>query len=187
MFLLLTKFHRWTCLLKQQMSITVYLCRPSTINFCFPFAENQRKFAVSVFCLQQINGSCRFQSVLFSIYIYWNGSISIDIYISLYMYVDLCKCIYSIYLFLYIYAAVSNRKRKTKAQAILLYPLTVCSSFKRMFVICLFVYEETKESYLCKWTKRTCSSMQSLYITKFIITKFISLSIKVYNKEVYPW
>jgi hypothetical protein len=32
-------------------------------RFMFPFAANIRKFAVSVFCLQQTNGSCRFPLV----------------------------------------------------------------------------------------------------------------------------
>jgi hypothetical protein len=36
----------------------------------FPFAGNKRKFAVSVFCLQQTNRSCRFPLVPFYIYIY---------------------------------------------------------------------------------------------------------------------
>jgi hypothetical protein len=38
-------------------------------NFRFPFsfAANKRKFAVSVFRLQQTNGNCRFQLVPFSI------------------------------------------------------------------------------------------------------------------------
>jgi hypothetical protein len=35
--------------------------------FHFRFAEKKRKFAVSVFHLQQTNGSCRFPLVLFSV------------------------------------------------------------------------------------------------------------------------
>ncbi len=57
--------------LKQQWSIAVPLiiCRPSKANFRFPFpfGANKRKFAVSVFCLQLTNGSCRFPLVLFSV------------------------------------------------------------------------------------------------------------------------
>jgi hypothetical protein len=37
-------------------------------NFSFPFAKNKRKFAASVFCLQQTNGSCLFLLVPFSSY-----------------------------------------------------------------------------------------------------------------------
>ncbi len=53
--------------------------------------------------------------------------------------------IYNIYLFIYI---CSRFKRKTEAQAIFLNSFTVCSSCKRKFVICPFVYEETNGSYL---------------------------------------
>jgi hypothetical protein len=44
-------------LLKQKSSITAIVCRPSTTNFRFPFlfAADKRKFAVSIFRLQQIN------------------------------------------------------------------------------------------------------------------------------------
>jgi hypothetical protein len=40
-----------------------------------------------------------------------------------------------------------NGKWKTEAQAIFLNPFTVCSSCKRKFVVCLFVWTETNESY----------------------------------------
>jgi hypothetical protein len=48
--------------LKQQLSITVYRLLPRKINFrfTFPFAANKRKFSVSVFRLQETNGSCLF-------------------------------------------------------------------------------------------------------------------------------
>ncbi len=39
-------------------------------------------------------------------------------------------------------------KRKTELQAIFLNPFTICSSCKRQFVVCLFVDQETKGSYL---------------------------------------
>ncbi len=41
-----------------------------TSAFCFPFAENQRKFAFSVFRLQHTNGSCRFPLVPIAVYMY---------------------------------------------------------------------------------------------------------------------
>jgi hypothetical protein len=34
-------------------------------NFCFSFAENRRKFAISIFQLQQAKESCRFLLVRF--------------------------------------------------------------------------------------------------------------------------
>jgi hypothetical protein len=43
--------HRWAgqwALLKQQTSISVYRLMTKEKNFHFPFAENKRKFAVSV-------------------------------------------------------------------------------------------------------------------------------------------
>ncbi len=39
-------------------------------NFRSPFAENKRKFAISIFCLQQTNESCRFPLVPIS-YVYF--------------------------------------------------------------------------------------------------------------------
>jgi hypothetical protein len=48
----------------------------------------------------------------------------------------------------YIFYKCCRFKRKTKAQAIFLYPFTVCSSGKQKFVVCPIVDEETKESYL---------------------------------------
>ncbi len=49
--------------------------------------------------------------------------------------------------YVWIFAAVSNGKRKTEAKAIFLNPCTACSSCKRKFVVCLFVYEEANRSY----------------------------------------
>jgi hypothetical protein len=55
-----------------------------------------------------------------------------NIYISIYPY---------IYIYIYIYAAVSNGKWKMEAHAIFLNPMTFCSSCKRKFVVCPFVYD----------------------------------------------
>ncbi len=40
-----------------------------------------------------------------------------------------------------------KRRQKTEAQAIFRNPFTGCSSYKRKFVVCPFVYEETNGSY----------------------------------------
>jgi hypothetical protein len=47
--------HRWVRLLKQQSLIAVYHLptMENKLRFPFPFAANKRKFAVSVFRLQQ--------------------------------------------------------------------------------------------------------------------------------------
>jgi hypothetical protein len=118
--------------------LPLIICWLRKTKFSFPFTENKRKFAVSVFHLQQTNRSYVFLLIPFSwyIYVYWNGSIYQNIYRYIY-----------IYEYLYIYAAVSNEKGKTEAPAIFHNLFTVCSSCKRKFVICLFVDEETNESY----------------------------------------
>ncbi len=63
---------RWARLLKQQSSITVSrsTTKEKNFRFPFPFAANKCKFAVSIFCLQQTNGSCCFLLVLFFACIY---------------------------------------------------------------------------------------------------------------------
>ncbi len=43
------------------------------------------------------------------------------------------------------YTAVSNIKQETEAQAFFLNTFTDCSSYKRKFVVCLFVDEEQTE------------------------------------------
>jgi hypothetical protein len=61
-----------------------------TFIFRFPLAENKRKFAVSVFRLQQTNGSCRFPLVPFYVYIIFQRlQIYINIYIHSYLYLYL--------------------------------------------------------------------------------------------------
>ncbi len=47
---------------------------------------------------------------------------------------------------LYLFAAVSNVKQKREAQMIFPNPFTVYSSYKRKFVVCPFVDEETNRS-----------------------------------------
>ncbi len=97
------------------------VCQPRKKNFrfLFPLAPKLMKFVVYIFCLQQINVSCRFLLVLLSLYIY--------IYIQ--------------------YAAVSNQKWKTDAQAIFLNPFMVCSLCKWKFVVCPFVDNESNGNY----------------------------------------
>jgi hypothetical protein len=56
-----TGCHRWACLLKQQMLISLLLAdQGNKLRFPFPFEANKRKFAVSVYRLQQTNRSCRY-------------------------------------------------------------------------------------------------------------------------------
>ncbi len=75
--------HRWARLLKQQMLITVYclLTKKTNFRFPFPFEANKRKFALSVYRLQQTNRSCRFPLVPY-IYIDRQGSWDKTDYIS---------------------------------------------------------------------------------------------------------
>jgi hypothetical protein len=63
----------------------------------------------------------------------------------MYNYIHISLYIYSI--FIYIHAAVSNGKQKMEAQVIFLILFTICSSYKRKFVVGPFVYEETHGSY----------------------------------------
>jgi hypothetical protein len=102
------------------------VCRSWKTNFHFPFplAANKQNFAVSVFRLQQTNGSCRFPLVLFYIYIFTENRT------------------------LYLYATVSSGKGKIEAKAVFLNPFTVYSSCKLKFVVCLFIEKETNRSYL---------------------------------------
>jgi hypothetical protein len=54
--------------LLQQSLITFYRQpRETNFHFLFSLAANKWKFAVSIFHLQQTNGSCRFPLVLFSV------------------------------------------------------------------------------------------------------------------------
>jgi hypothetical protein len=85
------------------------------------FAESKQKFAVSTFRLQQTKGNSIFRIHILK----WR----IFIYIFFYLY---------FYIYINIYAAVSNGKRKMETQAIFLNPFTVCSSWKRKFVLCPF-------------------------------------------------
>jgi hypothetical protein len=91
------------------------------------------------------------------IYIFWNGSVCISTYIYLHMLPFQYLYIYRIYKYTYLYISFYNYiyvyiccsfKWKAEAQAIFLNPFTVCSSCKRIFVVCPFVDEETNWSYL---------------------------------------
>jgi hypothetical protein len=59
--------YRWAHLLKQQSSISVYclLTNENKRLFLFPFAANKKKFAVSIFSMHKMIGSCCFPLVLF--------------------------------------------------------------------------------------------------------------------------
>jgi hypothetical protein len=59
--------HRWSRLLKQLLSITVYRLPIKENKLPFPFAVNKQKFVLSIFRLQQTNGSCRFSLAPFSV------------------------------------------------------------------------------------------------------------------------
>ncbi len=133
--------HRSAHLLQQQTSITVYrlTTKENKLSFCFLFAENKWKTTVSVFRIyiymdKYWNGS------IYSIYIYISISLFVYIYV-MYMYMDMYMYIYK-----YIYAAVSNGKQKNRSPVIFLNPFTVCSSCRRKFVVCPFVYEERNGS-----------------------------------------
>ncbi len=52
-FLFESGHHRWACLLKQQSSITIDRLPIKENKLPFPFTEDKRKFAASVFTLQQ--------------------------------------------------------------------------------------------------------------------------------------
>jgi hypothetical protein len=62
------EIHRWERSLKESnRRLPFIVCRPKKtyFRFPFPFAANNRKFEISVFHLQQTNGSRLFQSVPF--------------------------------------------------------------------------------------------------------------------------
>ncbi len=117
--------------------LLIIVCRPwkTNVRFLFPFAAIKRKFAVSVFSFQQTNRNCRFLLVPLFVCVGVLGCV--------------CVCVYlCLYLYFYLYAAISNGKQKTEAQTIFLNPFTVCSSWKRKFVICPFLDKETNRWYL---------------------------------------
>ncbi len=66
---------------KRRLPFIVSRPRKTNSRFHFPFAEDKRKFAVSVFHLQRTNWSFPLVSFSVYIYIYWNGSKCIDIHI----------------------------------------------------------------------------------------------------------
>ncbi len=68
------------------------------------------------------------------------------VYIWIYIYIKFIFVFVFIFIFI-LYAALSNWRWKTEAQAIVLNPFTICSSYKWKFVICTFVDEETNGSY----------------------------------------
>ncbi len=101
------------------------------VDYCLSFADQENKLPFSV------------SSV--SVYIYISISIfllyiSIYIYISIYVFIHTSISIFTVYI-------CCRVKQKTEAQAIFLNPFSVCSSCKRKFVVCPFVYEETNGNY----------------------------------------
>jgi hypothetical protein len=110
--------------MKQQTSITVHHCRPRKTNFRFPFAENNRKFAVSIF--------------------------HINIYIHIYIYISRSISVYqSIYSYTYASTAVSNGKQKMEALAIFLNPLLFSHHANRsLLFVLLFMKKQTKVACL---------------------------------------
>ncbi len=98
------------------------------IDYHLLFADQGKPISVFHFRLQQTNGSLLLHISVCS------KQVKIAFFVSF---------IFRIYFYI-----CCRFKRKTEAQAIFLYPFTVCSSGKQKFVVCPIVDEETKESYL---------------------------------------
>jgi hypothetical protein len=148
------------------MSITIYrLPAKESKLLCSVFRlQNKRKFAVSVFRLQQINRRCPFPLVPFSVYkyIYWNSSIRIDIYIDISMYLYIYPYLHiNIYILIYIAVNTKNGSPSNFPQSVYcllnvqteVCPLSVClRRNKWKFSVC-------KQTNRTKRTIRTCPSM----------------------------
>jgi hypothetical protein len=50
-----------TAIVDYRLSFAAQRKQTSVYHFRFPSAPNKQKFAVSVFCLRQRNGNCRFR------------------------------------------------------------------------------------------------------------------------------
>ncbi len=118
------------------------ICQPRKnfrLSFLFPFAANEQKFAVSIFCLQKRNESCRFPLVPFSVCrvpeTWRHGHGDLETWRWRHGNMDGT------------WRHGDMVKRKTEAQPILLIPFTVCSSCKQKFVFSPFVDRETIRSY----------------------------------------
>ncbi len=121
--------HRWAHLLKQQTLIIVILCQQRKTNVRIPFSV----------CIKQTVAS-----FLIYLYIYWNWSI----YRHRYIYLYICRHKFvSVWIYKYLYIFMLPFQTETEAQAIFLNLFAVCSSCRRKFAVCLFVYEETHGSY----------------------------------------
>ncbi len=98
---------------------TVYRCRPMKTNFrfLFPFAANQRKFAISI-------------NSVFRIYIY-----IYIIYVGIFIYINFPFDIHMYHILIFIYICC-RFKWKMLAKAIFLNPFTICSSCKRNLSVC---------------------------------------------------
>ncbi len=109
--------YKWAYWLRQQSSVTVFVCRPRKTNFSFSFP-----FAT--------NGNCHFPLIMFSVCIF--------IFVCIYIYIWAnVKWIKENRIYIY------NFQQKMEAQAIFLNPFTVVSSCKWKFVVCLFVGKKT--------------------------------------------
>ncbi len=142
--------------------------KTANVDYRLSFADQERQ--TFVFRLQQINGSCRFPLVPFSIYIYRNGSISIEIYISIYSFV---------YIYIYVYMLLFQTKNGKKyAFANGLNGLNLCRLLSKISDKLLNTKQERQKNYwsfcstvlypnffgdnfsYCNWTLRSFSLVQ---------------------------
>ncbi len=149
-----TTLHRWARFWNSKPRLPLIIWRPRKTNFCFPFA-------VSIFCLQQTNKSCRFPLFTFSVYIYWWGSICIEREMDIYMYIY-------IYIYEYVNATVSNEKQKPRwfPSSVYGYHLLIGQMEVCHLSVCLWrnkrklsVCDQTKQIFAHLWCKysRGCS------------------------------
>jgi hypothetical protein len=83
----------------QQSSIIVNRLLTKENKLPFPFAAHKRKFAVSVFRLQQTNERCRFLFAVLSTGIDTFGTVDVHVHINLKIDMDMymtytCSCLY---------------------------------------------------------------------------------------------
>ncbi len=170
-------YHGWTCWLNQQLLITVYLPRKTSVHFpfpiaadkqsllfCFPLTENKLKLQFSVCGLSETwrHGHGDMETWKHGNMETWrNGDGDIETWRHWHRDFGTCRNGGM---------ETSGGNQKTEALGIFLYPFTVCASRKRKFDICPFVDEESKQNLpICKrvertklteQTKRTCQSME---------------------------
>jgi hypothetical protein len=117
---------------KRRMPLTI--CKPRKTNLRFPFAENKQKLALSIFRLQQINGSSHLLLVPFSVRILYIGTAAyIYIYIDIYIYLYL-------YLYLYLYKHMlpfQTKKWKPRRFSFIRYRLLIMQTEVCRLSVCL--------------------------------------------------